>query len=237
MSAAREEVLGRIRSALGERPPATAVARDYRRAGDRDILEGPELIDLFAEQVADYRAVVHRVGESGVAAAVRSALDEHAISAVAVPAGLPEDWVPAGARVDDGSLTTADLDAVDGVLTTCAVGVAQTGTIVLDGGPGQGRRALTLVPDFHLCIVPADRVVAAVPEAVAALDPTRPLTWISGPSATSDIELNRVEGVHGPRTLVVLVVSPDGEQSPPVPDAFPPTPDDLELNGSDTGAS
>jgi L-lactate dehydrogenase complex protein LldG len=139
---------------------------------------------------------------------VAAVLVERGMRRIAVPPGLPA-YLPAGIEtlVDTGQLTAADLDAVDGTVTGCAVAIAETGTIVLDGSPDQGRRLLTLVPDYHLCLVRAADVVTTVPEAVARLDPTRPLTFISGPSATSDIELNRVEGVHGPRTLDVVIVS------------------------------
>jgi L-lactate dehydrogenase complex protein LldG len=157
-------------------------------------------VDLFAERVADYRAVVERCGADEVAARVAAVVEG---LRVVVPDGLGFD-VPGG--LPDTGLSAAELDAVDAVVTTATVGIAETGTIVLDHGPGQGRRALTLVPDVHVCVVRADQVVADVPDAVRRLDPARPLTWISGPSATSDIELDRVEGVHGPRTLHVLVV-------------------------------
>jgi L-lactate dehydrogenase complex protein LldG len=142
-------------------------------------------------------------------AAVAAALDRRAAHRIVVPAGLPDAWL-AGATaqrlVDEPTLSKADLDGADGVVTGCAVGIAETGTIVLDAGPGQGRRALTLLPDYHLCIVDATQIVGDVAEALERLDPRRPLTWISGPSATSDIELHRVEGVHGPRNLEVLIV-------------------------------
>ncbi len=157
-------------------------------------------VDLFVERVEDYKAVVERCAPADLADRVVAAVEG---CSVVVPAGLGVD-VP-GATVDEG-LSSLELDAIDAVVTEATVGIAETGTIVLDHGSGQGRRAITLVPDRHVCIVRADQVVADVPDAVALLDPQRPLTWISGPSATSDIELNRVEGVHGPRHLHVIVV-------------------------------
>jgi L-lactate dehydrogenase complex protein LldG len=159
------------------------------------------MLDLFVERVADYRATVVRCAAADVEARIAEALPDGA--RVVVPDGLP--WPVLGAVPDDG-LSALDLDRVDAVVTAATVGIASTGTIVLSHGPGQGRRALTLVPDLHVCVVRADQVVADVPDAVALLDPARPTTWVSGPSATSDIELNRVEGVHGPRTLHVVLV-------------------------------
>ena len=205
---AREEVLRRVRTALADVPPddSVAVPRGYLRS----LPSGVDVLGLFAERVADYRATVRRVGAGELAGAVTAALEEHGVRRLVVPADLPADWVAAATSVeavrDDGTLTAADLDRFDGVVTGAAVGIAETGTIVLDAGPAQGRRALTLVPDLHLCVVRADQVVGTVPEGVSRLDATRPLTWVSGPSATSDIELRRVEGVHGPRTLIVLIV-------------------------------
>ena len=204
---ARDEVLRRIRSALDGSEPAPEVPRDYRRAADH-APGSPEVVDRLAETVADYKATVHRVGPGGVAAAVAGLLARH--TRVAVPPGLDEAWTAdAGCEVvrDAGRLDTAALDGVDAVVTGCATAIALTGTIVLDASPDQGRRALTLVPDHHVCVVLAEQVVDSVPEAIARLDPLRPTTFISGPSATSDIELNRVEGVHGPRTLDVVLVS------------------------------
>jgi L-lactate dehydrogenase complex protein LldG len=196
---AREEILGRVRSALehADRSEVT-VSRGYRSAefsGDA--------VDLFCERVADYRAVVSRCRADEVPSRIASSLGS--ASRVVVPEGLEYD-VP-GAVVDDG-LSAVDLDAMDAVVTGATVGIAVTGTIVLTHGPGEGRRALTLVPDVHVCVVRAEQVVADVPAAFAVLDPASPTTWVSGPSATSDIELNRVEGVHGPRHLHVLVVEP-----------------------------
>ena len=195
MSAARDGILARVRAATAA-ASAEPVARSYRRAGTRSAVDR---IELLAGRLADYRADVRRVGEREIAAAARGRFG--------IPPGLPDEWRPAGAVVDDG-LSPRELDALDGVLTGCTLAIAETGTIVLAGGPAEGRRALTLVPDVHVCVVRAEQVVETVPEAFDRLGALarRPLTFISGPSATSDIELKRVEGVHGPRTLVVLLV-------------------------------
>ena len=204
---ARDEVLARVRRALGdaERTPESPLPSRVRD----DHPSHADVLDLFAERVADYRATVVRCAADEVAGAVASALS--GAGSVVVPDGFPSDGLAAGEpggarRVQDTELTAAALDRVDAVVSTAAVGIAATGTIVLDHGPGQGRRALSLVPDLHVCVVRSAQVVADVPAAVAALDPTRPQTWVSGPSATSDIELDRVEGVHGPRTLHVILV-------------------------------
>ena len=165
---------------------------------------------LFTERVADYQATVLRSTTTALPATIAGALAARACRRVVVPAGVPDGWLAEATGVeaiaDDPPLSKTDLDRLDGVLTGCAVAIAETGTIVLDGGSGQGRRAISLLPDYHLCVVFGDQVVGSVPEALVRLDPKRPLTWISGPSATSDIELQRVEGVHGPRTLDVIVV-------------------------------
>ncbi|MCT9933861.1 LUD domain-containing protein [Planotetraspora sp. A-T 1434] len=203
----RDLILARVRAAVAG-VPDVEVPRAYR--GTASAAAGAEgLVELFAERVRDYKAVVHVVAEPEVPALVARSVAERPARRLAVPGGFPASWLEQSEIdqvTDEPRLGAADLDAVDGVLTTCALAIAETGTIVLDAGPGQGRRALTLVPDYHLCLVRADQIVAGVPDAVARLDPVRPLTWISGPSATSDIELNRVEGVHGPRTLEVVIV-------------------------------
>ena len=195
---ARDEILSRIRGALADHPVPPPVPREYRRAG----AQAPD-VEQFAERVADYRATVHRSSADAVAGTVAAVLGDRR---VAVPDGFPPAWLPPGLHAAHEPLTTVDLDGLDGTVTACALAIAETGTVVLDGGPGQGRRALSLVPDYLLVVVRADQVRAGVPDAIADLDPSRPLTWISGPSATSDIELNRVEGVHGPRTLEVIIV-------------------------------
>ncbi|HYN67327.1 MAG TPA: LUD domain-containing protein [Ornithinibacter sp.] len=206
---ARDEVLAAVRAALApnrehgdDSAGGRSNARDGTASGEPSAVDRPAMLDLFAGRVADYRATVTRCGADELAATVRSAL--RGASTVAVPPGLELD-LP-GAVVDDG-LTSAELDAVDAVVTRAAVGIAETGTVVLDHGPGQGRRVITLLPDLHVCIVREAQVVPDVPDALARLDPRRPQTWISGPSATSDIELSRVEGVHGPRSLHVILVA------------------------------
>jgi L-lactate dehydrogenase complex protein LldG len=214
VATAKEEVLWRIRRATrdvpkDERPEDIPVERGYRK---RDDAPREELVERFAERVAEYKAAVHRVGEEQLPGAIAEALRRRGVRRLVVPAGVPEGWVPEGVEElrDEPRLTNEELDGADGVLTGCALGISQTGTIVLDAGPSQGRRALTLLPDYHLCVVLEDQVVGLVPEAFAELEGTvkearRAITFVSGPSATSDIELNRVEGVHGPRTLEVLI--------------------------------
>ncbi|MFK0159661.1 lactate utilization protein C [Streptomyces sp. NPDC090493] len=205
----RERILGRVRRALdGVRDEDPPVERTYlREHGQRSVAE---TVDLLAENLADYRALVHRCTEDELAATIGRLVAERGSGTVAVPTGLPPEWLAAtGAeQVEDRAGSTPhELDRVGSVVTGCAVAIAETGTIVLDGGPDQGRRRITLVPDHHICVVRVpDQVVSSVPQALERLDPARPLTWISGPSATSDIELDRVEGVHGPRTLEVVLV-------------------------------
>ena len=205
---AREEILGRIRTALGpDRLLPAEVRRDYRLTDDRS---PDELLDVLVDRLEDYRATVVRCAPADVAAtvagALRTALGEHSPADVVVAPGMPAGWRPDGAVEDDGRPAVA-LASSAAALTGVAVAVAETGTLVLDGSPLSGRRALSLLPDCLVCVVEAHQVVGGVPEGLARLDPLAPLTMISGPSATSDIELRRVEGVHGPRTLVVVLVA------------------------------
>jgi L-lactate dehydrogenase complex protein LldG len=194
---ARDEVLGRVRSALGSGAVVPEVPRGYHGPG-----AAAADVDLFCERVADYKATVHRVAAGEVDRVVREVLAGHGAERVA---GTIEGF-------EDAALDTRGLDTLDGVVTGCALGIAETGTIALDGGAASGRRALTLVPDLHVCVIREEQIVASVPDAVARLAEAardgRPITLVSGPSATSDIELDRVEGVHGPRRLEVLVVAP-----------------------------
>jgi L-lactate dehydrogenase complex protein LldG len=202
---ARAAVLARIREALDDGPPSVAIPRDY----EQQLPAGTDIAGLFVERVGHYRATVHRTDEAGLPERIAAVLADRGATRVATPVGLPAAWLwglGIDRVTDDPPLSYPDLDALDGVITGCAVAIAETGTIVLDGGPDQGRRVLTLLPDLHVCVVRAEQVVGSLPEALARLEPTRPQTWISGPSATSDIELQRVEGVHGPRTLDVILV-------------------------------
>lgn len=216
---ARTVVLGRVRAALTSpatgRSVPTHPARRYRTRGEHEP-GAPELVDLLGERVLDYRAVFLRATAASLPKVIAAALPtgraagEGTRPRIVVPIGLPPAWM-ASADVevveDEDALDPRSLDSLDGVVTACTVAIAETGTIVLDGSTGQGRRAITLLPDLHVCVIRADQVVASVPEALAVLDPRRPLTFISGPSATSDIELARVEGVHGPRRLIAVLVS------------------------------
>jgi len=212
---AREEVLARIRTALrrdeaGSAPAAAVVPRAYELAGPGGPGEAA-VLERLVDRLEDYQAHVDRCAPADLPGVVAAALVSSGARRVVVPAGLDRAWtqaLDAEAIIDapESPLGVEALDGVDAVLTGCAVAIAETGTIVLDASPDQGRRALTLVPDRHVIVVRAEQVVASLPEGVARMRPDRPLTLISGPSATSDIELSRVEGVHGPRTLHVVLV-------------------------------
>lgn len=214
--AARDVVLGRIQAALHDVPEdeQTEEYRVERTYQLSDTETSESRIERFVERVTEYKASVHRVGDGELSAAIASACAVRGIRRLAVPSDIPAGWLPEGIEIlrdAEIALTYDQLDTSDGVLTGCAVGIAQTGTIVLDGGKLQGRRVLTLLPDYALCVIWEEQIVGLVPEAITLLEESvrvrrQPLTFISGPSATSDIELSRVEGVHGPRTLEVLVV-------------------------------
>jgi L-lactate dehydrogenase complex protein LldG len=209
---ARDEVLARIDSAHRAAPPPNlsyeAITRNYRTSSE---LSGEGRIELLIDRLVDYRALVRQCSPDDLAATIAAALAERGAQTVVTPPGLDPSWT-ANASVslltdtEEEHLSVSQLDNADGVITSCAVAVAETGTLILDGSAAQGRRILTLIPDYHLCVVFTYQICPDVPQALARLQPTRPLTMISGPSATSDIELNRVEGVHGPRTLEVIIV-------------------------------
>ena len=202
----REAVLASVRSAI-----QGAAVPQLSRSYDTDLdLDRSAVLDLFVERVGDYRADVWRVDRADLAHTIGSVLAGYGAGSVVVPADLDAGWLTTVTCLvlrDDPPLTPRQLDEIDAVITSSAVSIALTGTVILDAGPGQGRRVLSLIPDLHICVVDAATVVGAVPEAIPRLDPTRPMTWVSGPSATSDIELDRVEGVHGPRKLVVCLVT------------------------------
>jgi L-lactate dehydrogenase complex protein LldG len=204
VSEARTEMLERVKRAIGEAAPVE-VDRCYRRAG---ALDAEERAELFRARVDEYRAEVRRVADVGTAVAEVCA--ERNVRRLAVPPAWPGQWRPQGVEyVEDHGLTARELDEVDGAMTGCTASIAETGTIILTAGPEEGRRALTLVPDLHICVVREQQICELVPEAIERLRAEglsrRPITLVSGPSATSDIELSRVEGVHGPRNLVVLI--------------------------------
>lgn len=222
-SEARRVILDRLRTALAHTddvaghasgPTGASDGASYRRRGERSAQQRRE---VFVDRLDDYGARVLRCGASReqVRASLAEAMTEHQVSTVVAPARVAREWLAGstdtrGTRgpsvvVDDAGLRAADLAEVDAVVTGCALGIAETGVIVLDGGPWSGRRLISLVPDLHLCVVHLDDVVDLPPEAVERLDPRAPQTWVAGPSATSDIELQRVQGVHGPRTLVVIL--------------------------------
>lgn len=216
---AREEIMGRVRAALSDvtasGSPVTTVEREYRTSGTLAV-GSDEAVEMLVDRLVDYRATVHHAADDAAVARVVAEIVEGlpSASSIVVPAGIDRSWLaalPEAVHVLDDSrehpMTALELDEVDAVVTASRVSVADTGTIVLDGEPDQGRRAVTLVPDVHVCVVRRDQVVETVPEGVAILaaHPDHPQTWISGPSATSDIELSRVEGVHGPRTLHVVI--------------------------------
>ena len=207
MSEARTALLSSIRKAIGTPKPPLEIPRNYRAETG-----APDLIALLEERVDDYRATVHRCVTSDLPQTIAGILERLGVTRLAVPSDLPAEWIPSTLEtlVDHNDLEPRQLETSDAVLTGCAVAIAETGTIVLDHSRAQGRRALTLIPDCHVCIVFAAQIVDNLPAAISRLTKSvtagQPLTFISGPSATSDIELSRVEGVHGPRVLEVVIV-------------------------------
>lgn len=210
----KESMLASIRAALKdvpetETPADVEVPRQYLTSL-RTSLE--ERLELFTERIEDYKVIVQRISEADIPNWIANLCEKQMAKNIVIPNDLPAEWLPFGFNfMKDTMLNHDELDQSDGVITGCAVAVAQTGSIALDAGQHQGRRAITLLPDYHLCIVYAEQIVDLVPEAFKKLEPSvadgRAITFISGPSATSDIELNRVEGVHGPRTLEVLLIT------------------------------
>lgn len=212
MTDAKTEILARIRGALHDSPAPAPAERSYRRASDRP---REEVVEMLEDRLVDYRAAVHHETPESLPGRIAELLG--ASARYVVPAGLDLSWLPEDtaarrALVDPGDARTAsalgvrELNAVDAVVTSSTVSCAETGTIFLTGRPDEGRRAISLVPDHHICVVQVDSVVELIPEALALVTPTAPVTMISGPSATSDIELERVEGVHGPRRLDVILL-------------------------------
>lgn len=219
MSDSKTVILKRIQNALGKKsevasiPDRASLPRDYNQ---KSTLDEKDRTQLFIDRVNEYKAEVEKISESSISIKISELCHKSDIKTLVVPSGLDEDWlagIPPEIKLlsDDPPLTNEELNSSNAVLTSCFLGVAQTGTIILDAGPGQGRRALTLLPDFHICVISESQIVGIFPEAIRQLNEVvknsgKPITMISGPSATSDIELNRVEGVHGPRKLHVLIV-------------------------------
>ena len=226
---ARTEVLRRIRAATHGSASAETIdagwqgiERAYRSKAGRD---RAAVLDLLEDRLRDYDAGVYRSSSAEVALLAVRILGERGKTAMAIPSGFPQDWRPTGSSVrfyEDDRTSVSAIDACHGVLTSATLAIAETGTIVLQDAPGQGRRALTLLPDYHLCVVDTARVVETVPEAMQILHAmaARATTFFSGPSATADIEMTRIKGVHGPRFVdVLLVVSADIPQPKQI--AFP----------------
>lgn len=212
MSDAKAEILGRIRASLWDSPQPAEPIRNYRRESDKGI---EEITEILIDRLIDYKANVYQETEETIADRIAELLGKS--SRYVVPTGLKAEWLPEDTAVRShmvdsgntdkhGALSVRELDAIDAVVTSSTVSCAETGTIALNSGDQEGRRAISLVPDHHICVVPVDTIVELIPETVSRLDFSRPVTWISGPSATSDIELIRVEGVHGPRTLDVIIL-------------------------------
>jgi L-lactate dehydrogenase complex protein LldG len=216
MSKAKDSILNSVHEALKnvpdeEQPEDVEVPRNYRQKGE---LSGDDIINLFAERIGEYKATVQRVSSDELVNVITESCRREKVGKLVASHDFPQNWLPGSVipLIDDpqSPLSHQELDSSDGVITTCALAVAQTGTIFLDAGEGQGRRVLTLLPDYHICIVRESQIVELIPEGFAHFESSvkengRPITSISGPSATSDIELNRVEGVHGPRRLEVLI--------------------------------
>lgn len=212
MSDAKSEILGRIRSSLSDHPQPAEPIRNYRTVTDKS---EEEILEMLIDRLIDYKANVYQETEETITERIAELLGKSA--RYVVPTGIKDEWLPednaARTRVVDsgnakkpGALSVRELDAIDAVVTSSTVSCAETGTIFLNSNPDEGRRAITLVPDHHICVVPLDTIVELIPESIKRVNFDRPVTMISGPSATSDIELIRVEGVHGPRTLDVIIL-------------------------------
>ncbi len=213
MSSAKEEILRRINKATSGSDETRArdyeaIRRTYIQVGTRDKVQA-QRIELFCDRLHDYGSAVYRCESNEIATSIGNVLKERLLSRLLVPSGFAAGWLPDELEfIRDQGLTSEQIGQADGVITGCALAIASTGTIVLRHSEEAGRRALTLIPDYHLCIVFENQIVETVPEGIRAMSTfsVAPITTISGPSATSDIEMTRIKGVHGPRTLDVLLV-------------------------------